>query len=191
MVVLAVSTSGSASAGTLDLYHLGEADAGAGAGNPGNNPTIDSGPGGKNLTPAGSPTYSSNAAPGSTLSMTFHGGSDGYTYINGGNPSVVTTLTNDVGISAWVYPTQNNVTNEIAYNGDSGGTGWGLFQVGPANGYPNAPGVATVVGLLGGVTYGPSASIPLNQWSYVTQLLQHSNQFGKQLQHRQRLTGQH
>ena len=58
-----------ASPTTLDLYHLGESDPGAIAGNPGNNPTIDSGPGAHNLTPDGTPHYSSNVgAPGSTIS---------------------------------------------------------------------------------------------------------------------------
>ena len=82
--------------GTLDLYHLGEADPGAVAGNTGDNPTIDSGPGGNNLPSSGSPTYSSNVgAPGSTLSMAFNGTTDDYMLGH-----ALTTLTTNVGISS-------------------------------------------------------------------------------------------
>ncbi len=150
-----------ARAGTLDLYHLGEADSGAVAGGPGDPLTVDSGPGAHNLPIGGAPTYSNNvAAPGSTLSMAFNGSSD---YEQG---TVLTTLTTNVGISAWVYPTSNSIVANIVYNGNSGSSGFGLYQ------YGGGGNDATIIGLLGGVTLGPSANIPLNTWSEVTQLLQ-------------------
>jgi hypothetical protein len=150
----------------LDFYLLGEADAGAMAGHPGNATTIDSGPGAHNLASSGSPTYSSNvAAPGSSLSMAFNG-SSGYTSAN-----VLTTATTNVGIDAWIYPTVGNVTAPIAYNGNGGGSGYGLFEAGPANGFFPPTGFATVIALVGGIDYGPSVNVPLNKWSEVTQIL--------------------
>jgi hypothetical protein len=89
------------------------------------------------------------------------GGSDLYQSAN-----VLTTKTTGVGISAWIYPTVSNVPGYIAYNGNSGSSGFGLFE------YLGAPtGEAHIIGLLGGITFGPGANVPLNQWSHVTQLL--------------------
>ena len=147
---------------TLDLYHLGESDPGAVAGNAGNPSTIDSGPLAHNVPVSGTPapTYSNNVGPpGSTLSMAFGGTSDYH------NAAIATGVTN-VGIDAWIYPTANNIIATIAYNGNSGSNGFGLYQ------FNGGTGVATVIALLGGVTLGPSVDIPLNAWSEVTQVVQ-------------------
>ena len=114
---------------------------------------------------ARAPIYSSSvAAPGSTLSMEFNGTSDDYL-----NPTALTTLTTNVGIEAWIFPTSNNRIATIAYNGDSGSSGFGLYQ------FNGSVGNATIIGLIGGVTLGPSVNIPLNQWTKVTQILQGGN----------------
>ena len=101
--------------------------------------------------------------------MSFNGSSD---YMLS---SPVTSLTNDVGISAWVFPTINNTVAAIAYNGNSGGSGYGIYQYGSGQGANPPAGYATVGGLVGGVTLGPTANIPLNTWTLVTQI-QHNGQ---------------
>ncbi len=152
-----------ASPTTLDLYHLGESDPGAMAGNTGNATTIDS-VGAKNLSLFGTPTYSSNvAAPGSTISMTFNGTTDYYQY-----STVVSTATTDIAIDAWVYPTLEDTTASIAYNGNSGASGYGIYQYGSAQKFTPVAGKAIVGGLAGGNTLGPTAYIPLNAWTEVT-----------------------
>lgn len=157
---------------TLDLYHLGEADPGAVAGHVGNATTVDSGPGADNLLRFNSPTYSSSAAaPGSTLSMAFSPATNTEDY-DGANP---TTATTNIGVDAWIFPSVGNVTETIAYNGNPGSSGWGLFEAGSSLGFTTPAGDATIIALVGGVDVSsptvPSVNVPLNAWSEVTQIL--------------------
>jgi hypothetical protein len=114
----------------LNQWHLGEADAGASAGGAGAAATLDS-VGGFNLNKVGAPTYSSDVPPriGSTLSMAFNGSTDEYT------SGVASTLTDNFGIEAWVKSngsTSGNAT--IAYNGNTGSSGWGIYRLGGSYG---------------------------------------------------------
>jgi hypothetical protein len=92
--------------------------------------------------------------------MSFNGSTDGYVLGH-----VLTTLTTGVGINAWIYPTANNIIAPIAYNGDSGHNGFGLYQ------FNGGTGTASIIGLVGGVDLGPTVNIPLNTWTEVTQFL--------------------
>lgn len=161
---------------TLDLYHLGEADPGAAAGNTGEATTIDSGPGAHNLTRFNSPKYSSNVgAPGSIVSMAFNTSPDLEDY-DGPNQ---TTATTNIGIDAWIYPTVGGVTAGIAYNGNPGSSGYGLYEAGSDLGFTTPAGDATIIALVGGVDFSnptvPSVIVPLNTWSEVTQVLANGN----------------
>jgi hypothetical protein len=172
MLIAAASTSAIANT-TLDLYRLGEADPGATIGATTNAMTIDSGPDGNNLSRQGPITYSSNvAAPGSTISMAFNDNSAVYS----GN--VLTTAITNVGITAWVYPTAAapSVSTGIAYNGNPGSSGYGLYQGGSDLGFTPPAGDATIIAIVGGVDFEsptvPSVNVPLNTWSEVTQIIQ-------------------
>lgn len=138
----------------LAYYHLGEADPGALAGNTGNATTVDSA-GTFNLTTRdGTPKYSSDVAAsavqhtGSTLSMLFNGSTDDYT-----GPRV-SALTDNFGIEAWVKVGATDGGNStIAYNGNGGGTGWGIYRIG-----------STFQVLYGGVSLWGSTPITVDQW---------------------------
>jgi hypothetical protein len=113
-------------------YRLGEADAGAVAGNPGNATTEDSGANNMDLTNwAGTQTYSSNvaasaaAAVGSSLSMNFAG--NGF-YLTQAN--CLTGATDNFGIEGWFNI--NSLTQMgLACNGDGlGPAGFGLYVLG-------------------------------------------------------------
>ena len=162
---------------TLDLYHFGEADSPAAvAGGVGDATTVDSGRGGHNLSRFNSPTYSSSvAAPGSTLSMAFNPTTNLEDY-DAANP---TTAATNIGIDAWIFPTLGNVTEGIAYNGNPGSSGYGLYEAGSGLGFTVPSGFATIIALVGGVDFTsptvPSVNVPLNQWSHVTQILEDGN----------------
>lgn len=174
VIAIAAVPTGSAIANTtLDLYHLGEADLGATIGATTNAVTIDSGPDGNNLLRQGPIVYSSNvAAPGSTISMAFNDNSAVYS----GN--VLTTAITNVGITAWVFPTVGNasVSTGIAYNGNPGGSGYGLYQGGSDLGFTPPAGDATIIAIVGGVDFEsptvPSVNVPIDIWSEVTQIIQ-------------------
>jgi hypothetical protein len=172
-VITVASTASAIANTTLDLYHLGEADPGATVGATTNATTIDSGPDANNLLRQGPITYSSNvAAPGSTISMAFNDNSAVYS----GN--VLTTAITNVGISAWVFPTVGDasVSTGIAYNGNPGSSGYGLYQGGSDLGFTPPAGQATIIAIVGGVDFEsptvPSVNVPIDTWSEVTQIIQ-------------------
>jgi hypothetical protein len=163
---------------TLDLYHLGESDSPtAASGNIGDATTVDSGPGAHNLGRFNSPTYSSNAAPGSTISMAFNPSPNIQDY----DAPNQTTATTYIGIDAWIYPTVGALTTSvgIAYNGNPGSSGYGLYQAGTDLGFTVPAGDATIIALVGGVDFlsptVPAVNVPLNAWSEVTQILEGGN----------------
>ncbi len=120
---VALSTA-SAVVTTLGLWTLGENDAGAVNGGTGNSTTTGTG-GGNNLNLSGpATTYTSTlTAPGSSLAMTFGGG----TVYSAGT---VTSLTNNVGMEIWVRPTSLDGFDFVMANGGSGNVGYGIVQIG-------------------------------------------------------------
>jgi hypothetical protein len=123
---------------TQSLHRLGEADPGAFAGAPAGTTTQPS-VGGVVLSRVGNPTWTGAVTPGigSTLAMAFDGIDDRY----GG--ALVGTATDNFGIEAWVRSNGRTTGNAaIAYNGNSGTSGYGLYRLGNSYG-----------GLFGGVTF--------------------------------------
>ena len=154
---------------TLADYRLGEDDPGATASMLGQDPTIDHGPGKLNLSRFGSPQYSGDVAPsalnpsGSTLSMLFSSKTlDAYYRL-----APVTTLTDNVGIEAWVKSgSTGSGTGQsvIAYDGTPGGDGFGLQRVVDSTPFG---GLAPVyVGRIGNTTVGMIAA-PNDQWVHL------------------------
>lgn len=130
-------------------YRLGEADPGATPGGPGANPTIDSA-GAFDLASVGAPTYSVTPSPPSALSMAF-AGADGYR-----NGAPVSLATDNFGLEAWVFSTSTAGNAVIAYNGNTGSSGWGIFRAGANYHY-----------LFGGVVVGGGTPVLLNRWTHL------------------------
>lgn len=111
---------------TVAQFRMGEADAGAVSGGAGADPTIDS-VGGVDLPKLGGPLYTA-ATPSrvdSTLALRFDADVDRYV------GPVISTSVDNFGIEAWVRSDGSTVGNAvIAYNGNSGNNGWGLFRAG-------------------------------------------------------------
>jgi Concanavalin A-like lectin/glucanases superfamily len=149
-----LSGAASATVTTIASYKLGEADAGATVGALAANPTLPS-VGAVNLPRIGAPTYA-NTVPALTrpspLSVAFNGTSDGFRL-----GSVLSTVTDNFGIEAWVRPTSNVGNGLIAYNGNTSTTGWGLFR--------NGSSYAVLYG--GNVLQGATGSVELNQWTHL------------------------
>src|SRR6266571_2180739 len=138
----------------VDYYRLGEDDPGA-VNNGYMTSTRDS-VGTKNLTVAGAPFWSTDVS----ASASTHAASVFSFQFFGGGPyglnSVLTTVTDNFGIEAWVKPTTTSGNHCIAYNGNTAANGWGLYQVG--NNFQ---------GILGGVTAIGSATVTLNGWTHL------------------------
>ncbi len=137
----------------LDYYRLGEDDPGARDNAPMDSTTDSVGK--KNLAVVGGPFWStdvSSSASGHTASVFsfqfFQGGPYGIT-------SVLTNVTDNFGIEAWVKPATSSGSHCIAYNGNTAANGWGLYQVGN-----------TYRGRFAGVTIG-SGSVTLNGWTHI------------------------
>lgn len=133
-------------------YRMGEADVGAQAGQPGASSTQDSA-GGPPLTRVGAPVYSGEGRPigGSILSMSFNGSSDRYI------GSVVPVSNTQFGIEAWVRSRGSVAGNSsLAYNGNTGSSGWGLFRLGAQWGF-----------LYGGVQLGTSPQAVSTEWTHL------------------------
>lgn len=94
------------------------------------------------------PIYTSAAAPGNTVAIQFTG--DAGQSLTAANPF---NLTSNFGIQLWVNPTDTN-NRMIAYNGNSGGNGWGLVEYG-----------GQLDGLLGGVTFVNGPTITPGTWT--------------------------
>jgi hypothetical protein len=151
-IAMTLAIAPNALAGTIALYNLGSSDPGATAGNAVNSTTVD-GTGGDNLTAFGSLLYSSNHDPlsGNTLSVQFNG--SGY-YLG----PVVTNITNDFEIQAWVDPTADpGAGSVIAANGNTGVSGFGLITIG-----------GEYEGIFGGAAFFDGGPIELNTWTLLT-----------------------
>jgi hypothetical protein len=153
----------SATVSTIAYYRLGENDPGAVAGQNANAVTVDSGAAGVNLHQLGTPpTYSTNTGvAGSTLCLAVNGG--GYT-----NNAPITTPSTNWGIEAWVLAAGVNNTvasntnapdgyAQIAYNGNSGPGGMGLYAI---------PGGQFAV-LCGGIAVVGGYTYTTNTWTHL------------------------
>jgi len=145
-------------------YRTGEADPGAAAGSPGNDPTADS-IGFLDLPiGAGTPAYSNNTPqPGSRLSLDFSGAGKYYE-----RTGPVTTATDNWGVEAWVLANSTTPGDGIgthhfatvAYNGkEGGGTGTG-FGLATYDGQWQI-----LVGQKGFISYG--APVEANKWTHL------------------------
>ncbi len=137
----------------VDYWPLGEKD--AGATNNGVMASSTDSAGSRTFTTFGSPYYSSSVASAAVTatasSLCFQNSGAGY-----GTSALISGLTNNFGIELWVNPANTNGNKCLVYNGSSGGSGWGLFQIG-----------ATYQGLFGGVTYVGSATATANTWVHL------------------------
>jgi PKD repeat protein len=158
-LIAALLATGSAHANITVLHdwHMGESDAGAVGGGYDTN-TLDAVGVGSALTNqpvAGAyPLYANNVSDqaaffaGSSLSEFYSGGQ----YARG---NVISNLTTNFGIELWVYPTAGNGGSVIAYDGNTGGSGWGLYEAG-----------TSCYLLFGGVAFSASSAfLATNAWT--------------------------
>jgi hypothetical protein len=135
----------------VNSYHLGDLDAGAAGGVT----TAASADfiGTNALTCIGNPAYSTDVPPDYPLPDTF---SLNFTGTNYGAAAGLTNVTDDFGIQAWVTVRSTGGNRAIAYNGDTGANGWGLYQVGD-----------TFSGSFGGIAFIGSAPLTTNVWTHL------------------------
>lgn len=137
---------------TVAQYRMGEADAGAVSGGAAADPTVDS-VGGVDLPRLGAPVYTA-ATPlrvDSTLAVRFDADVDRY------SGPLISTAVDNFGIEAWVRSDGSTVDNAvIAYNGNSGNSGWGLFRFGATWGF-----------LYGGLIIVGSGEPVTTQWTHL------------------------
>jgi hypothetical protein len=151
LILLGSVAQSSAAVVPLNLYELGDDDPGALAGQVGADPTVAA-VGGINLPRTGSPTYTADTvAIGSSLAMDFSGAGQRYSI-----SPVVSTLTDNFGIEAWVQNDNTAANALIAYNGHTGTSGWGLFRLGGNYG-----------GLFGGKAVFGSTPATVGQWTHL------------------------
>ena len=138
-------------------YRLGENDPGAASGAAVTNQTTDL-LGTRHLNQTGGPRYTNTVSAlasnrmGSSLGVQF-GGAGQYLLTN----ALVSSAANNFGIEAWVNPATVGLGSRvIAYNGNTGANGWGLYQ------FSN-----TFRGVLGGVTFVGSASAVAGTWVHL------------------------
>ena len=112
--------------------------------------------GGRTMTLVGGPFYNSaNLSPvaavhtGSDWCMWFFTG----TY---GTAALIPTLTDNFGIELWVMPEETTAQTCLAYNGNTGTSGWGLYKIG-----------ATYQGIFGGVAFIGSAAVTAGAWTHL------------------------
>ncbi len=136
-------------------YSLGEADGGAVAGAVAASGTTAS-VGATTLPTIGTPAYSTAGAPAprpSRLSVQFNGSTDGFR-----TPAVLSTVTDNFGVEAWVRASSTAGNSQVVYNGNSSTSGWGLFRNGASWGF-----------LYGGQVLAatPASSVDLNTWTHL------------------------
>lgn len=153
VLALGISSAGAA-VNVVARYSLGEADSGAlaGAAASGTTPSVGS----TTLPAIGSPVYSTAGAPAtrpSRLSVLFNGSTNGFR-----TPAVLTTVTDNFGVEAWVRASSTASNSQVVTNGDSSNSGWGLFRSGANWGF-----------LYGGQTLAATAapSVDVNTWTHL------------------------
>jgi Concanavalin A-like lectin/glucanases superfamily len=152
-IILAFTSSIQAQVTTVTSYKMGESDPGAGISLPAADPTVAT-VGTPNLTRVGAPVYAAGS-PRSALSISFNGNGDRYQ----NTATAALSATNNFGVEAIVRSngrTANNAT--IAYVGNTGSSGFGLFRFGPNYG-----------ALYGGVAVITSAASALTPgaWTHI------------------------
>jgi len=139
----------------IDYYRLGEADTNALAGATVNSNSTDSAST-KHLARVGTPAYSSDVSAGaalragSRLAVSFSGSGQ---YLTN---TILTNVTDNFGIEAWVRPNSVSGGHTIAYNGHTGSNGWGLHQSS-----------SNYTALFGGVIQFGAAPVATNVWTHV------------------------
>lgn len=138
----------------VGYWRMGESDAGAANGVTATN--VADLAGAHPLKFQGAAAYSADVSPsatystGSSLSVNFT--SSAYA-----TNTVVSTAVDNFGIECWVKPTASGATQVIAYNGNTGTSGWGLI-VSSTNSYQ---------ALIGGkVVFGTALALP-NIWTHL------------------------
>lgn len=156
LFLAAALLAGSARAAVLTVayYRLGENDPGAADGVTANETAVDSG-GSANLTRVGTaPLYSADTGvTGSTLSLEVNGG--GYT-----RATPILTLTDNWGVEAWVQSDTTDAARCIVYNGNSGNSGMGIYQLNE-----------NFIGLIGGVAFVGSEPIVPGTWTHLAMVV--------------------
>lgn len=153
-------TQARATSTVVDYWRMGENDSGAVAGQTATS-TKDA-VGGRTITFANSPDYSGRVS----LFAAAHTGSDLCLQMAGnagGTASAIPSLVNNFCLEMWVNPSTNTGSQCLAYNGNTGSSGWGLYQQG-----------ATFTVLFGGVAFVP-ISAPLTAGSWVHLALVRNN----------------
>lgn len=155
-IVAVLQSSATAAVTDVGLWRLGEDDPGAVAGAVTNNPTTAAV--GNDLTRNGDPTYSSDtpayARTPSSLSVTFDGTGDYFS-----DTSAATSATMNVGFEAWVKASTTAGTDIIAFNGATGGPGYGTLRAG-----------SNYTGLVGGAGFFGSVPVSVGKWQHVATL---------------------
>src|ERR1041384_6800208 len=112
-----------------DYWRMGENDPGSGPGGILAGYTVDS-VGSRPLLMEGGPFWESVSSStavcetGSSLCLYFFG--NGVYSTN----AVLPTLTDNFGIELWVKPSRTSTSQCLAYTGNTGGNGWGIYQFG-------------------------------------------------------------
>ena len=152
-VTLALAPSARATVTPVSWWRLGEND--PGAANGATAATTTNLLGGV-MKLIGGPDYTTNVSSaaagdvGSTLALNLPG-NNSY-----GTNAHFAALTNNFGIELWVNPASNNATACLAYNGNSGGNGWGLYIIG-----------GQFKGLFGGVPSFGAAAAATSVWTHL------------------------
>jgi hypothetical protein len=138
----------------VDYWHLGENDPGAVAGAAMSN-SLDI-VGGHTLTNSGALTYSTNVSASASVAT---GSYLGLQFTNNAfaTSAAIPGLTTNFGVELWVNPATASGAQSIFYNGNSGGSGWGLYVSGN-----------TFAGLFGGVSFiFGSVTFTPGTWNHV------------------------
>ncbi len=151
--LLALTFSAHAAVSPVSHWRMGENDPSA---IPNTSTTATTDPiGGRTMTLQAGPTYDSDVSAtaavrvGSTRSIKFFAN----TY---GTNALIPSLTNNFGIELWVNPNATNATQCLAYNGNTGSSGWGLYLF---NGQYR--------GLFGGVGFVGGTNAAPGVWAHV------------------------
>jgi hypothetical protein len=142
----------------IDWYRMGESDAAAVVGQALS--TTNDSIGTKSLVLNGNNLVQADGGSGSARSLLFSGASTDYGHLSG--PGPLTTLTDNVGVEAWVKPLAPTTGSDqvIAYNGYFGNNGWGIV-LGADNKYYGQIGLSKFGG----------ASATVGTWTHVALVL--------------------
>ncbi|HEY1122152.1 MAG TPA: LamG domain-containing protein, partial [Haloferula sp.] len=124
-VALSLVMTAAAEVTTLRHYRLGENDSGASDGSP--LTTSGNAAGSDPLSLSGAAAYSADVVANGFTATELCADFDGATLATG---SVISGPTDNFGIEVWAKPGVASGSRILAYNGATGGSGWGIFQNG-------------------------------------------------------------